>query len=247
MKKSCTEIPNLLSFDGKFFNQTCKYVIGADKVGRGPLAGPVVACAVCIDHVFFQTYCLNPDMTIFQDSKCLSEKQRKKAFDDLQMLSMTTSLKFAFGEASVSEIETENILGATTLAFTRALNALQNVMEVQLLSSIQSQKLSLSQVIVDGYVLKRLPYRHMGIVKGDRSSFCIAAASIAAKVMRDRYMVSLAEQYPLYSFEKNKGYGTAEHLVALRQYGPCEVHRPSFLKKILLRDESEQELLPLMY
>ena len=93
--------------------------------------------------------------------------------------------------------------------------------------------------MVDGYRFKRLPYLHDGLIKGDRTSFCIAAASIVAKVVRDHKMCELAEIYPQYDFKENKGYGTAKHIAALQSFGPCEIHRKSFLKNILERPNSQ--------
>lgn len=227
---------NLLLYDGQFFDKGYTSIIGADEVGRGPLAGPVMAGAVWIDHNFYNEYCQNKEIFLFQDSKQLTEKQRLEAFQVLQDLSQKTSLKFAVGEASVSEIDVGNILYATTLAFRRALENLQKIANITLpkIEDLTNfPKHNTVYIIVDGYRLKRLPYQHTWLVKGDRTSFCIAAASIIAKVVRDGKMLELAKQFPQYHFEENKGYGTEAHISALKQYGPCEIHRKSFLHKIL--------------
>ena len=244
MKDSTKTETNLLLYDGQFFDKGYTSMIGADEVGRGPLAGPVMAGAVWIDRNFYDEYCQNKEIFLFQDSKQLTEKQRLEAFQVLQALSQKTSLKFAVGEASVSEIDVGNILYATTLAFRRALENLQKIADITLPKvddlTIFSKHNTI-YVMVDGYRLKRLPYQHTGLVKGDRTSFCIAAASIIAKVVRDGKMLELAKQFPQYHFNENKGYGTEAHISALKQYGPCEIHRKSFLHKIL-SDKSSQNL-----
>ena len=236
MKKAVRQEQNLLLYDGQFFTKGFKSVIGADEAGRGPLAGPVMAGAVWIDNDFYNEYRWNKEISLFQDSKQLTEKQRQEAFQMLQDLSQKTALKFAFGESSVPEIDVGNILYATTLAFRRALENLQKVDNVTLPrvdDLINFSQHNTVHIIVDGYRFKRLPYQHTGLVKGDRTSFCIAAASIVAKVLRDKKMLELAKQFPQYHFEENKGYGTEAHVVALKEYGPCEIHRRSFLHKIL--------------
>lgn len=237
MGKAGQYCSNLLSYDGQFFKKGFSGIVGADEAGRGPLAGPVMAGAVWIDNDFYSEYRLNKEISLFQDSKQLTEKQRQEAFQMLQNLSQTTSLKFAFGESSVLEIDMGNILYATTLAFRRALENLQKVVDgITLPKSDDLTNFSQHNtiyIIVDGYRFKRLPYQHTGLVKGDQTSFCIAAASIVAKVLRDRKMLELAKQFPLYHFDENKGYGTKTHIAALKQYGPCEIHRKSFLCKIL--------------
>ena len=180
-------------------------ICGVDEAGRGPLAGPVCAAAVM----------LPPGLEIpgLNDSKKLTEKKRDELFDQICASAITYGIAFA----SVAEIEELNILGATFLAMRRA---------------VEQLKLTPGIVLVDGNRDPGLPFETECVVKGDGKCADIAAASILAKVTRDRYMLEQAERFPQYGFEKRKGYGTAVHYAALREYGPSEIHRPSFLKKM---------------
>lgn len=180
-------------------------ICGVDEAGRGPLAGPVCAAAVM----------LPPGIEIpgLNDSKKLTEKKRDALYDQICASAITYGIAFA----SVSEIEELNILGATFLAMRRA---------------VEQLKQTPGLVLVDGNRNPGLPYETECVVKGDGKCADIAAASILAKVTRDRYMLEQAERFPQYGFEKHKGYGTAAHYAALREYGPSEIHRPSFLKKM---------------
>ena len=180
---------------------------GTDEAGRGPLAGDVYAAAVI----------LNPDDVIeeINDSKKLSEKKREKLFDVIK----EKAVSWCIATASVEEIEEINILNAAMLAMKRAVSGLDIKPEF---------------VLVDGNKIPDgLEIKADCLVKGDALSASIGAASILAKVARDRYMKEIALKYPEYGFEKHKGYGTKQHREALLKYGPCPVHRMSFLKKIL--------------
>lgn len=180
---------------------------GVDEAGRGPLAGPVYAAAVI----------LSPDDPIdgLNDSKKLSEKKREQLFPVIQ----ERAVAWCIASASVGEIETYNILGATYLAMTRAVEGLS----VQpLLAAIDGNRIP-----------PALKIPAVTVVKGDALSPSIAAASILAKVARDRLLKELDTEYPAYGFAVHKGYGTAAHVAALKEFGPCPVHRPSFLTKIL--------------
>lgn len=182
---------------------------GVDEAGRGPLAGPVFAAAVILD----------PDTPIagLNDSKKLSEKKREALFDVI----IERAAAYAVASASVEEIEQYNILQATYLAMSRAVEAV-------------SRQKTPSLVLVDGNRLPpqiTLPCRTL--VKGDALSASVAAASILAKVSRDRLLLELDRQYPEYAFAQHKGYGTALHYERLAAYGPSPVHRMSFLKKWL--------------
>lgn len=180
---------------------------GTDEAGRGPLAGDVYAAAVI----------LNPDDVIeeINDSKKLSEKKREMLFDVIK----EKAVSWCIATASVEEIEEINILNAAMLAMKRAVSGLDVRPEF---------------VLVDGNkVPDGLEIKADCLVKGDALSASIGAASILAKVARDRYMKEIALKYPEYGFEKHKGYGTKQHREALLKYGPCPVHRMSFLKKIL--------------
>jgi ribonuclease HII len=176
-------------------------IAGVDEAGRGPLAGPVFAAAVI----------LNPDQPIagLADSKKLSAVQRDRLFDHIH----AKALCFAIAQASVQEIDELNILQATMLAMQRA---------------VQGLRLKPNKVLVDGNRLPVLGVLAEAIVKGDAKVPAISAASILAKVARDRYLLELHEQYPAYGFAQHKGYGTAQHMAALQQWGPTPHHRHSF-------------------
>ena len=182
------------------------FVCGVDEAGRGPLAGPVCAAAVIL-----------PEGAVIEglnDSKKLSEKKREALFEIVKETAVAWSVAFA----SVEEIEEHNILNATFIAMNRAIEGLQTKADFAL---------------VDGNrVPKEIKIPCETVVKGDSLSMSIAAASILAKVTRDRLMLELDEKYPMYEFKKHKGYGTALHMDLIRKYGPSECHRPSFLKKL---------------
>lgn len=174
---------------------------GVDEAGRGPLAGPVVAAAVILDE-------LKPIKGL-ADSKILTEARREKLFDEIR----AKALCFAIAEASVEEIEVLNILQATLLAMRRAVEGLRLVPKL---------------VLVDGNRLPVLSVRAEAIVKGDSLIPAISAASILAKVHRDRGCAALDAEFPQYGFAQHKGYGTAQHLAALRLHGACPQHRKTF-------------------
>lgn len=177
------------------------YIAGVDEVGRGPLAGPVVAAAVILD----------PEVAIIglADSKKLSEKKRLSLSETIK----TDALCWALGRAEVSEIDEINILQASLLAMQRAVNALE---------------LSPHKALVDGNIAPRLSCEVETIIKGDETVSSISAASIIAKVARDKEMVELDELYPDYGFAKHKGYPTKLHIEALVNSGPSPIHRRSF-------------------
>jgi len=177
-------------------------VAGIDEAGRGPLAGPVIAAAVILPLDFA--------LVGLDDSKKLTAKKRESFH---ATLTTCTEIHWAVGAASVEEIDTLNILRATHLAMARAVEALPAKPD---------------HALVDGLPVRGLPVDHTALVSGDTLSVTIAAASIIAKVTRDRLMVELDAQYPQYGFARHKGYGVREHLAALRHHGPCPVHRRSF-------------------
>ena len=196
---------DLLTKEKSFYNDSVQILCGVDEAGRGPLAGPVCAAAVIL-----------PKETVIEglnDSKKLSEKKREQLYDVI----CETAVSYAISFVTVAEIEELNILHATQLAMIRAINELDPVPDLAL---------------IDGNQAGDIKFPHETVIKGDASCVSIAAASILAKVTRDRFMVEMAEQYPNYHFEKHKGYGTKDHYNALREFGPCPIHRPSFLKKI---------------
>lgn len=190
------------------FDSACRenypLVCGVDEAGRGPLAGDVFAAAVVFDA----------DTVIegINDSKKLTEKKREQLFDEI----IKKAKFYSIQRATIAEIEEINILNAAMLAMKRSVEALECTPDI---------------VLVDGNKLPPIESNKEAIVKGDAKSQSIAAASILAKVSRDRYMLEMAEKYPQYHFEKHKGYGTKAHYQAIDEFGACEIHRPSFLKK----------------
>ena len=180
-------------------------ICGVDEAGRGPLAGPVCAAAVIL-----------PEGCIIEgvnDSKKLTEKKREALFDVIIETAISCSISFG----TVDEIERDNILATTMNTMRRAIEGL----------SVKAD-----YAMIDGNRLPKLDIPARTIVGGDAKSMSIAAASILAKVSRDRLMLQYAEKYPQYGFEKHKGYGTKLHVEKILEYGECPIHRPSFLKKI---------------
>ncbi len=179
-------------------------IAGVDEAGRGPLAGDVFAAAVILPPDFL------PEG--LNDSKKLSEKKREKLYDVIT----ENAIAYAVGRASAEEIDDINILQATYEAMRRAVAGL----------SVKPD-----YVLIDGNPVTDMPFLHASIVKGDSLSLSIAAASIIAKVSRDRYMMEMDAQFPGYGFGVHKGYGTKAHKEAVWEHGPCPIHRRSFLKK----------------
>lgn len=198
-------MPDLWKLENEIYDSGVKLLCGVDEAGRGPLAGPVCAAAVILPRG-----CEIPGLN---DSKKLTEKKREELYD--RIVDCAVSYGIAFG--TVEEIEALNILGATFLAMNRAIAKLDPQPELAL---------------IDGNRNAGILVNSRCIVKGDASCADIAAASILAKVTRDRYMLELASQYPQYHFEQHKGYGTKLHYETLREFGPSPVHRPSFLRKM---------------
>ena len=180
------------------------HLCGVDEAGRGPLAGPVYAAAVILPPGFW--------LDGLNDSKKLTEKKREQLFELIKQEALAWSIE----TASVQEIEELNILGATLLAMQRAVDGLD---------------LPPDFVLIDGDKLPDIGPAAQAVPKGDATSACISAASILAKVARDRFMLTLAQQYPAYGFDQHKGYGTKLHYQALDKHGPCPAHRLRFLEK----------------
>lgn len=187
------------------YEEGYKYICGVDEAGRGPLAGPVYAAAVI----------LNPRITIdgINDSKKLSEKKRDMLFDEITQKALCVSI----GTCTVKEIDELNILVATMRAMDRAVKGLS---------------ITADFALVDGNSDPNLGIKTMTIIKGDAKCLSIAAASIIAKVARDRHMKQLHSTYPSYGFDIHKGYGTKAHITALIEHGPCPEHRESFLRSL---------------
>lgn len=201
-----SEIYDINEFENNLKTKGYKYIAGVDEAGRGPLAGPVYAAAVILPD--------NCDIKGINDSKKLSEKKREKLYDEIIEKAVAWSVS-AVDEKVIDEI---NILNATHLAMNNAVNSLQ---------------VKPDYVIIDGNSIKNMELPHETVVKGDAKCISIAAASILAKVSRDRYITQLSEKYPEYGFEKHKGYGTKAHYAALEEYGITPIHRKTFLKKLL--------------
>ena len=191
------------SKEQEFYAQGYKVICGIDEAGRGPLCGPVVAAA-----------CILPDGLYIEglnDSKKLTEKKREKLFDVIK----ESALAYCIAEASVEEIDTLNILEADLLAMRRAIDGLSIKPDLAL---------------IDGNIARDFQIDAVPVIKGDAISMNIAAASILAKVTRDRMCADLDAQYPEYGIAKHKGYGTKAHMDALRQYGPSPIHRKQFIR-----------------
>lgn len=197
------------SIEKEFQSKGYKIIAGVDEAGRGPLAGPVCAAAVILPD--------DCEIEGLNDSKKLSEKRREALYDVILQKAIAYDIQLVDNNI-IDEI---NILNATMLAMTNAVNGL---------------KVKPDFVIIDGNkVPEQLEIPSDSVVKGDAKSMSIAAASILAKVTRDRLMLSLCDKYPQYEFERHKGYGTKLHCEKLLQYGPCEIHRKTFIGKILAR------------
>lgn len=194
-------------FEKAAVNSGFSCICGVDEAGRGPLAGPVCAAAVIL-----------PAGAVIEgldDSKKLTEKKREKLYDIIKQ----TAVAYSVAYGTLEEIETVNILEATYLAMNRAIEGLTVKPDFAL---------------IDGNRVPRgIKIPCETIVKGDSKSMSVAAASVLAKVTRDRLMLEYDKKYPEYNFKKHKGYGTKEHTELIKQYGPCEIHRLSFLKNIL--------------
>ena len=196
---------DLWTLENEIYASGVNILCGVDEAGRGPLAGPVCAAAVILPRGL--------EIPGLNDSKKLSEKRRGALYD--MIISCAVSYGIAFAE--VDEIERLNILHATFLAMNRAIAQLFIKPELALIDGNRNSDIE-------------MPSRC--IVKGDARCADIAAASVLAKVTRDRYMMKIAEQYPQYGFDQHKGYGTKRHYAALREYGPSPIHRMSFLRKM---------------
>lgn len=194
-------------FEKAAVNSGFSCICGVDEAGRGPLAGPVCAAAVILPK--------GAVIKGLDDSKKLTEKKRERLYDIIKQ----TAVAYSVAYGTLEEIETVNILEATYLAMNRAIEGLTVKPDFAL---------------IDGNRVPRgIKIPCETVVKGDSRSMSIAAASVLAKVTRDRLMLEYDKKYPEYNFKKHKGYGTKEHTELIKQYGPCEIHRLSFLKNIL--------------
>lgn len=186
--------------------ENCRYICGIDEVGRGPLAGPVVAAAVILPK--------DTDILYLNDSKQLSEKKREELYEEI----ISKAVAYGIGFADEDVIDEINILQADYVAMRKALSCLSVEPDILLNDAVTIPEVSIKQV---------------PIIKGDAKSVSIAAASIVAKVTRDRFMVEMDKKYPGYGFASNKGYGSAAHINAIKEMGPCKIHRRSFIGNFL--------------
>ena len=205
MRRTETELPDLWAVEDALYAEGIESICGVDEAGAGPLAGPVCAAAVILPR----------GLTIpwLNDSKKVTPKRREILFDQL----CEQAVGYAVAWADEREIDELNILNARMLAMERAIQALKPRPDFAL---------------IDGNYNKGITCPNRPMVKGDARSASIAAASILAKVSRDRFMVEMGERYPQYRFEQHKGYPTKLHYQKLREYGPCPIHRRTFLKKL---------------
>lgn len=203
-EKELKRLAVMRQYENKYSD--CQYICGIDEVGRGPFAGPVVACAVILPK--------DCNILYVNDSKQLTEKKREELYDEI----ITKAIAYGIGSVPPNQIDDMNILQATYEAMRKAINNL----------SVKPDILLNDAVTIPGVTIKQVP-----IIKGDAKSVSIAAASIVAKVTRDRLMVAYDKVFPGYDFESNKGYGSAKHIEAIKNLGLTPIHRRSFVKNFV--------------
>jgi len=199
-------LKSIFKYESEYYSKGCMYIAGIDEVGRGPLAGPVLSCAIILPK----------DVRVqgINDSKKLSESNREKLFEEIKKV----AIGIGIGLVSPSTIDEINILNATKVSMKKA---------------IEDLKIKPDQLLVDAIFLEEVDIPQLPIIKGDTKSVSIAAASIIAKVTRDKIMKEYHEIYPEYDFESNKGYGSKTHIEAIKKYGLCPIHRQSFVKNFV--------------
>lgn len=204
-----------LNREKKHWSEGVKIVVGIDEAGRGPLAGPVVAGAVVVFPSIMKKIETEPSCRLIRDSKTLSFRQRQRAYDFI-----ASHFLFGVGWSSHETVDRVNVVQATFLAMKKAISGLKRKLD----GEIQA-------VLLDGRSqIPNFSLKQENIINGDRFVFSISAASIVAKVTRDRMMLELHKKFPAYGFARHKGYGTKLHFEMIEKYGPCEVHRKSFAK-----------------
>ena len=194
---------DLYKYEKELWNKGYKYIGGVDEVGRGPLVGPVVTACVVLDKDF--------KLEGLTDSKKLSEKKREEYYEYI----INNCVCYAIGECSPDEIDKYNILEATKIAMKKAITSV-------------NKKIGLDYILIDGNMKFDLDKPYMSIVKGDSKSISIAAASVVAKVTRDRMLIELDKKYPMYGYKDHKGYPTKKHLEAIEKYGLIDGYRKTF-------------------
>ena len=213
LQKQLQRLAEMKQMEQELHEKGFRYIAGVDEVGRGPLAGPVVTAAVVLPEGF--------DVPGIDDSKKLSEKRREELYEVI----MEQALAVGIGQAEHDVIDEINILQATKRAMREAIEQADQMLQ-------REHGGSIDYVLLDAVELPGLTVAQEAVIKGDAKVLAIAAASIIAKVTRDRMMVEYAKEYPYYAFEKNKGYGTKAHYEGIREHGMCPIHRKTFLKKI---------------
>lgn len=202
-------IQTISQYENDLYSKGAKYIAGIDEVGRGPLAGPVVTCAVILPQ--------NCNILGINDSKKLSESKREELYIKIKEEAFAISLAMS----NVETIDNINILQATLKAMSESINKLS---------------ITPDYVLADAVTIPNIKVKQRGIIKGDSKSISIGAASIIAKVTRDHMMAEFDKIYPEYGFAKNKGYGTEEHIAAIKKHGLCPIHRKTFVKNIQIDD-----------
>ncbi len=203
-EKEIERLNNLKEEENKLYKQNIKYICGIDEAGRGPLAGPVVVGAVILPE--------NSFIEGVNDSKKISEKKREKIYEQI----IEEAIAYSVGIVDQKKIDEINILNATKLGVKIALEGLKQKPEIILIDALNN--------------IDTLGIPYISVVKGDAKNYCISAASIIAKVTRDRIMREWDEIYPIYGFARHKGYGTAEHIRIIKENGACKLHRKTFIK-----------------
>ena len=206
-EKEIERLNNLKAEELKLYERNIEYICGIDEAGRGPLAGPVVVGAVILPQDSF--------IEGVNDSKKISEKKRERIYDQI----IEEAIAWSVGIVDEKTIDEINILNATKLGVKLALEGLKQKPDVIMVDALNN--------------MDTLGIRYISVIKGDAKNYSIAAASIIAKVTRDRMMQEWDEVYPAYGFAKHKGYGTAEHIRVIKENGPCSIHRRSFIKNFV--------------
>lgn len=206
-EKEIERLTNLKKEENKLYEKNIKFICGIDEAGRGPLAGPVVVGAVILPE--------NSFIEGVNDSKKVSEKKREKLYEEI----VKEAIDYSVGIVDQKTIDEINILNATKLGVKLALGGLKQKPEIIMVDALNN--------------IDTLGIPYISVIKGDAKNYCIAVASIIAKVTRDRIMREWDEVYPAYGFAKHKGYGTAEHIRIIKEIGPCILHRKSFIKNFV--------------